>query len=275
MLVGLSLGLLGGGGAILTVPILTYVVGLDAKEAIPMSLLIVGITSLASSISHARAGRVQWRTGYLFGAAGMVGAFGGGNLAHFIPGNVLLLMFAGMMGAAAIAMLRGRRNLAAVADATPDRKLHPVAVLAQGAVVGLITSLVGAGGGFMIVPTLVLVGGLSMHAAVGTSLLVIAMQSFAGLAGHLGHVSIDWKLGGGMAVIAIAGSVVGSKLAGKVPQAQLRRGFGWFLVAMATLVLAKQAPLAWPVTVGLCASAVVVATAAVTMTRRRREGVPA
>ena len=97
VLVGLSLGLLGGGGAILTVPILTYVVGLEAKEAIPMSLLIVGITSLASSISHARAGRVQWRTGYLFGAAGMVGAFGGGNLAHFIPGNVLLLMFAGLI----------------------------------------------------------------------------------------------------------------------------------------------------------------------------------
>ncbi len=258
--VGVTMGLLGGGGGVLTVPILTFVAGYGAKQAIATSLFVVGAAAIAGVVMHARAGRVRWRTGYLFGAAGMLGAFLGGNLAQYIPGTALLVLFAVMMGAGAIAMLRPRR---AAEPGAPVRDLPPVAVLLKGGAVGLLSSLVGAGGGFLIVPVLV-VGGLPMHVAVGTSLLVISMQSFAGLASHLGHMSLDWPVAIGMAAVAVGGLVIGAALSGRVPQARLRRGFGWFLVVMAAFVLMQQVPLAWPFTVGgflvIVAGVVVVAT---------------
>jgi hypothetical protein len=113
-------------------------------------------------------------------------------------------------------------------------------VVAEGLVVGIVTGVIGAGGGFLVVPALVLLGGLSMEAAVGTSLVVIAMKSFAGLAGHLGHVEIDWPITLGVTAAAVAGSYLGAHLAGRIPPAALRRGFGVFIVAMAALVLAKE-----------------------------------
>ncbi|MCH9702999.1 MAG: sulfite exporter TauE/SafE family protein, partial [Actinomycetia bacterium] len=157
--VGISLGLLGGGGSILTVPLLAYVAGMDAKQAIATSLLVVGVTSAIGAISHARAGRVQWRTGLIFGGAGMAGAYGGGLLARFIPGTVLLTGFAVMMIATAVAMLRGRKNTeGAASPAGAERGHHlPIpTIIAEGLVVGLATGLVGAGGGFLVVPALVL-----------------------------------------------------------------------------------------------------------------------
>ena len=180
--VGIALGLLGGGGSILTVPLLAYVAGMDAKQAIATSLLVVGVTSAVGAISHARAGRVQWRTGLIFGGAGMAGAYLGGILARFIPGTVLLIGFALMMIATAIAMLRGRKTVAA-GDTT--HRMPVPKIVAEGLVVGLVTGLVGAGGGFLVVPALALLGGLPMPIAVGTSLIVIAMKSFAGLGGYL------------------------------------------------------------------------------------------
>lgn len=237
--VGLTMGLLGGGGGVLTVPILTYVAGYSAKAAIATSLFIVGTAAIAGVVTHARAGRVQWRTGYLFGAAGMFGAFLGGNVARWIPGGVLLAVFALMMGAGAITMLRGRR-VATSGEPVPVMPLGPL--LLKGAAVGFLSAMVGAGGGFLIVPVLVL-GGLPMHAAVGTSLLVIAMQSYAGLASHLGHVTIAWPAACAMTAVAVATLVVGAVLSGRVPQDRLRRGFGWFLVAMAVFVLARQLPI--------------------------------
>jgi hypothetical protein len=158
VLVGLTLGMLGGGGSILTVPLLVYVAGLDAKAAIATSLLVVGVTSAVGAVSHARAGRVQWRTGLIFGAAGMVGAYTGGRVAHYIPGEILLLAFAAMMIATSVAMLRGRREVEA---AKVHHQLPVARVLLDGVVVGLVTGLVGAGGGFLVVPALALLGGLS------------------------------------------------------------------------------------------------------------------
>ena len=163
--VGVSLGLLGGGGSILTVPLLAYVAGLEAKQAIATSLLVVGVTSAVGAFSHARAGRVQWRTGLVFGAAGMAGAYAGGLLARFIPGTVLLIGFAVIMIATAVAMLRGRRDISAV-DA--PRSLPLFKIILEGLIVGLVTGLVGAGGGFLVVPALALLGGLPMPVAVGT-----------------------------------------------------------------------------------------------------------
>ncbi len=233
--VGLSLGLLGGGGSILAVPLLVYVAGLDAKEAIATSLLVVGTTSLAALVPHARAGRVRWRTGLLFGAAAMAGAYAGGRLAAFVPGPVLLLLFAAMMLATAVAMIRGRRAVSAT-----EHGLRVGVVLLEGAVVGLVTGMVGAGGGFLVVPALVLLGGLPMSAAVGTSLLVIALKSFAGLAGYLASVDVDWPLALAVTGAAVVGSLVGGSLTGRIPADTLRRAFGWFVVVMGGFVLAQE-----------------------------------
>lgn len=246
ILVGVALGLLGGGGSILTVPLLVYVAGLEAKEAIATSLLVVGVTSLAALVPHARAGRVRWRTGAIFGAAAMAGAYAGGRVAEFIPGTVLLIAFALMMVATAAAMIRGRSRAGTgdpgeVAGEGDSRDLPVKLVLLEGVVVGLVTGLVGAGGGFLVVPALVLLGGLPMSVAVGTSLLVIAMKSFAGLAGYLSSVTIDWGLALGVTGMAVLGSVVGAFLAGRVPQDRLRQGFGWFVLVMGVVVLGQSA----------------------------------
>lgn len=237
LLIGLSLGLLGGGGSMLTVPILIYVLGIEAKSAIATSLLIVGVTSAAGVVAHARAGRVHFQRGILFGAAGMVGAYAGGRVAHHLPARLLLLAFAAMMIATAAAMLRGRAPEPAPASTA---KLPIVRVLIQGVVVGGITGLVGAGGGFLVVPALALWGGLPMAIAIGTSLLVIAMQSLAGFAGYLGHVAIDMRLATLVGGTAIIGILIGGQLAGRVPQAALRKGFGWFVLAMALFLIGKQ-----------------------------------
>ncbi|MFC8513936.1 sulfite exporter TauE/SafE family protein [Streptomyces sp. NPDC057257] len=237
LLIGVSLGVLGGGGSILTVPILVYLAGMDTKQAIATSLFVVGVTSAAGVVSHARAGRVRWRTGLLFGLAGMTGAYAGGRLAEFVPGGVLLIAFALMMIATAVAMIRGRKR--------QPKKVHhelPVLhVLLDGIVVGLVTGLVGAGGGFLVVPALALLGGLPMTVAVGTSLLVIAMKSFAGLAGYLASVDIDWGFATLVTATAVVGSLIGGRLAGRIPQDALRKSFGWFVAVMGVFVLSQQA----------------------------------
>ena len=241
VLVGVSLGLLGGGGSILTVPILRYALGMEAHRAIAVSLLVVGATSLAALIPHALAGRVRWRMGLVFGGAGMVGAYLAGSIARFIPPTILLVAFGLMMLATAFAMLRERRS----PDGAPqERGLAVSKVLAEGLVVGAVTGLVGAGGGFLVVPALVLFGGLPIEAAVGTSLVVIAMKSFAGFAGFLGHTPIDWKLALAISAAAIVGSVIGTGLVSRVPPRLLRNAFGWFVVAMALFIFAQELPAA-------------------------------
>jgi uncharacterized protein len=260
LLIGVSLGLLGGGGSIITVPILVYVAGQDPKVAIATSLLVVGVTSAAGAVSHARAGRVQWRTGLVFGAAGMVGAYGGGRLAAYIPGTWLLVAFGVMMAVTAAAMLRGRRT-----PAEGHGEMAVGRVIIDGLVVGAVTGLVGAGGGFLIVPALVLFGGLPMATAVGTSLVVIALKSGAGLLGYLASTPIDWPLALGVTAAAVVGSLVAGPFAGRISEDRLRRGFAWFVAVMAVFVLGQQipgdtraalltAPLTWIVLVGLAAS---------------------
>lgn len=239
VLIGVSLGLLGGGGSILAVPLLVYVADLPAKEAIATSLLVVGATSAVGVIPHARAHRVRWRTGLIFGLAGMTGAYAGGRLAEFIPAGFLLTGFAVMMLATAVAMIRDRRS----AEGKPVPHELPVfRVIIDGILVGLVTGLVGAGGGFLVVPALALLGGLPMPVAVGTSLVVIAMKSFAGLAGYLSSVHINWGLAAAVTAAAIVGSFAGGRLAGKIPADLLRKSFGWFVVVMGVFVLGQQLP---------------------------------
>ncbi|MGW3045273.1 sulfite exporter TauE/SafE family protein [Kitasatospora sp. NPDC001159] len=236
LLIGVLLGILGGGGSMLTVPILVYLAGQDTKQAITTSLFVVGVTSIAGLISHARAGRVRWRTGTLFGLAGMVGAYAGARVAAHIPDTVLLIAFALMMLATAAAMLRGPRKTTQQAH----RELPLHRLLLQGLVVGAVTGILGAGGGFLIVPALALLAGLPIGIAIGTSLLVIAMNSIAGLAGHICGAHLDWHLALAATAAAVLGSLIGGRYAGRIPQHTLRTGFGWFVVAMGLFVLGRQ-----------------------------------
>lgn len=258
--VGVVLGLLGGGGAILTTPILVYVVGLDPKEAITGSLLVVGVTSAVSTAFHTRLGNVDFRTGALFGGAGMAGAFLGGRLAGSMDGAVLLVAFAALMLITALTMLRGRPDVAG------DGHIHPLKTIAVGATVGFIAGLLGAGGGFLIVPALVLFANVPMRRAIGTSLFVITLQSFAGFAGHFAHARVQLNVLGPVTLMAVLGTVAGVFLATRVSTVALRRGFAWFVLAMGIFVLSKELA---PLTTALCAAVVLVITVLVSRTPGR------
>jgi uncharacterized membrane protein YfcA len=239
LVIGVVLGMLGGGGAILTLPMLVYAVGVEPKTAIATSLFVVGATSIAGTVVHARASAVRWKVGGIFGAAAMAGAYGAGRIAHLIPATVLLVGFGVLMVVTATAMLKGR---IIDVDAGAPHQLQLGRALALGAAVGVLSGLVGAGGGFLIVPALTLFGGLAMREAIGTSLFVIALQSFAGFAGHVTHVHIDWILVLSITAASLVGSVAGAISGAKISPHGLRRGFAWLVVAMGLFMFAKQLP---------------------------------
>lgn len=241
LLIGVSLGLLGSGGSILTVPVLIYLVGQDPKVAIAGSLLIVGIISVFSAWPYARQKLVDWRTAVIFGVPGMLGAYLGAFGAHFVSNDVQMLVFAVLLLLAAVLMLKPVKIDAAQAPNAP-RAIWKIGL--DGLFVGGVTGLVGVGGGFLIIPALVLLGGLSMRLAVGTSLVIIATKSFVGFAEYL-HVlaglnlAIDWKIIGLFSVLGIAGGWVGHRVSHRVDQALLKRLFGVFLVVMGAFILAQ------------------------------------
>jgi uncharacterized protein len=238
MLIGLSLGLLGGGGSVLTVPVLVYALGFPAKPAIAMSLLIVGVTSLIGAALHWRLGNVCVRTALGFGAVTMAGAFAGAKLAGLLSGTTQLALLAVVMLAAAVSMLRGTGH-GAEGDARSVRARVPLLVVV-GLGVGTLTGLVGIGGGFLVVPALVLLGRMPMRDAAGTSLLVIAMNAAAGFAGYAGSVPLDWGILAAFTAIAVIGALAGTMLATRVPQAALKRAFGVFLLVTGGFVLARN-----------------------------------
>lgn len=256
VLIGVTLGLLGGGGAILTLPLLVYVMKVAPSSAIPTTLFVVGVTSVIGGALHARAGAVRWRTAGVFALAAMPAAFGAGRLAHLIPPNVLLVLFSIVMIVASIAMLRGRKD-------APDgeRQVQLGRSVALGAAVGGLSGLVGAGGGFLVVPALALFGGLAIREAMATSLVVIALQSFAGFIGHVAHADLDLHVLGAVTAASVAGSVAGVWLATRIAPASLRRGFAWLVVATAVFMLAKQLPPVPAVLAGAATVAVVFAAA--------------
>lgn len=265
--VGIALGLLGGGGSILTVPLLAYVAGMEARHAIAMSLLVVGVTSAIAAITHARAGRVRWRIAVIFGLAAMAGAYTGGRIAQFIPGTVLLVAFAVIMVLAGVAMLRGRKD---TPTTNADKPLPVARITLLGIIVGVISGLVGAGGGFLLVPALALLAGLPMPIAVGTSLVVISMQSFAGLAGHLANEHIDWHLAALITAAAVIGALIGGRLVSLVNPTTLRQAFGWFVLVMASVILAEEVS---PAT-GATAAALTLAAAGLTLACSRYDHCP-
>ena len=238
MLIGLSLGLLGGGGSILTVPVLVYALGFAPKPAIAMSLPVVGVTSLIGAALHWRLGNVRVPTALGFGAITMAGAFAGAKLAGLLSGAMQLALLAVVMLAAAVSMLRGARG-GAVHEARPGPP-HAALLGAVALGVGALTGLVGIGGGFLVVPALVLLARVPMREAVGTSLLVIAMNAASGFAGYVGTVPVDWGFLAAFTAIAVIGALAGTLLATRVPQAALKRAFGVFLLAAGGFVLARN-----------------------------------
>jgi uncharacterized membrane protein YfcA/uncharacterized membrane protein YedE/YeeE len=243
-LVGVSLGLFGGGGSLLTLPILVYAAGVPVRQAIPLSLLVVGGTSAAALLMQGRIAQVRWRTGVLFGVGGMAGAYLGGRTAAFVPEVVLLVGFALIMIAAAVAMLRRSSGTARDTAYRPHDVRIGIA-LALGGGIGFMSGLAGAGGGFLIMPALVLVGGLEIRSAISTSLFVIAMQSLAGLSGHTLDLGPYWNLGMLSTGTAIAGSAAGSRLCAKLSQSRLRRAFAVFVGTVGIFMLVKQLPHSW------------------------------
>ena len=240
--IGVSLGLLGSGGSILTVPVLVYLMGQDEKIAIAGSLFIVGSIAFAGSLQFLRAGLIQWRSVLVFGIPGMAGTWLGAFLATWVPGVVQLALFAVVMLIAARLMLKPLDLDAG--SATPRAGWK---IAADGLAVGIITGLVGVGGGFLIVPALVLLGGLTMHQAVATSLLVIALKSFSGFYKYLDvleqqGLALDWPTLFLVTGLGIAGSVAGSYFAKRLPQDRLKTGFGYFLIAMGIYILAQSGP---------------------------------
>jgi len=241
-LIGLSLGLMGGGGSILTVPIFVYVLAFDPKLAIAMSLPVVGVTSLVGAIGHWRAGNVNLKTAALFGIVAMAAAYAGARLAVLLSGAVQLSLLAVIMVAAAISMfINARRAPSGRAPGSGgERTASLQLLLAVALCVGLVTGVVGIGGGFLIVPALVLLGGISMKQAVGTSLLVIAMNCASGFAGYIGRVDIPWMFVLGFTAIAVLGILVGTHLVRYVSQRALKQAFSVFLIVMGTFILVQN-----------------------------------
>lgn len=240
VVIGLLLGLLGGGGSILTVPMLVYMLHVEPKSAIVTSFVVVGVSSLMAMIPHALRGSVCWKSGVFFGLAGMAGAFGGGRLASHFSGDLLMAVFGLITLLTGAAMLVNKRGAAPHAGQVlamcPLRVPYP-RLLFDGFFVGCLTGLVGVGGGFLIVPALTLLVGLSMPAAIGTSLLVIVMNSVAGLSGYASHVALDVPLTAIVTGGAVFGSLLGALLSKYVSPAALRRGFGGFVILVATYIL--------------------------------------
>jgi uncharacterized membrane protein YfcA len=239
--IGISLGLLGSGGSILTVPVLHYLLGQPEKVAIGGSLLVVGLIALAACIPYARRRQLDWPNVLWFGGPGMAGAWAGASLATIVPGALQMALFAAVM------LLAAWRMLTASA-LEPERALpQRWAVVAGGTAVGLLSGLVGVGGGFLIVPALVLLAGVGMANAVGTSLAIISMNAFAGFARYVGvlqdqELQLNWPLLLIVAAVGIAGSLLGGRLGRKLPQRTLRRLFGIFLLLMGAFIALDSVP---------------------------------
>ncbi|QKD82727.1 sulfite exporter TauE/SafE family protein [Thermoleptolyngbya sichuanensis A183] len=246
--IGISLGLIGGGGSILAAPVLIYVMSVPAKSAFAMTLVIVGVASLIGAIPHWRQGNVNPKIIALFAPASMLGAYLGARLASlpFITPTIQLVTFGVMMLIASITMIRkGASKSENPLDKAGHSDRHTVipkwlAIALEGLAVGTLTGFIGIGGGFLVIPALVLLGKTPMKEAVGTSLIILALKSVTGFAGYFGHVPIDWTLLLSFTIASSAGILLGSYLNQFVSAKQLEKGFGYFVLAVAVFVLIKR-----------------------------------
>ncbi|MFM6976581.1 MAG: sulfite exporter TauE/SafE family protein [Sphingobacteriaceae bacterium] len=252
-LVGVSLGLIGGGGSILTVPILVYILGINPMLATSYSLFIVGFTALVGAFNNYRKGLLNIKVALLFGSSSIATVFISRKfiLPHlpeiifFRPGFQIsqsmatMVLFAVLMLMASYSMITEKRTLPG-AIIQPPKDINFVKLFVSGVLIGLITGFLGAGGGFLIIPVLVIIFQIPMKQAVGTSLLIIAMNSIIGFSGDIGHLTIDWLFLITMTLIAIAGIFIGAIFAEKVNEQHLKKAFGWFVLLMGIYILTKE-----------------------------------
>jgi uncharacterized protein len=236
-LIGVTLGMLGGGGSILTVPVFVYVMGIAAKDAIAMSLPVVGTTSLVGALGHWQEGNVDWPAVGVFAPLAMLGALAGARVAAFLSGTFQLLLLGIVMLAAGFLMLHPRAAEAGGPRLPLTGRRRHAVLAAAGLGVGILTGLVGVGGGFLIVPALVVFVGVPMRRAIGTSLLVISLSTTAALVGYRAHASIAWQVVGVFTLLAVAGALAGTRAVRWVSATALRRAFGVLVLAVAALVL--------------------------------------
>jgi uncharacterized protein len=243
LIVGVVLGLLGGGGSLLAVPIFLYVFHVPPKSAIAMSLVVVGMSAFIGFLTHLRQRTCTVRLALTFGSLAMVGAFAGARVARFVPARVQLAMFVAFAVTAAALMLRDSLRAPALASRQASAEQAPhfsplLGVLAVG--VGVLTALIGAGGGFLIVPALVLVADVPVRFAVGSSLLIIAMNATSAVVGYVGQVAFDWRLVGWFTTIAALGAVIGTRLMRRLPAARIKQAFAIMILVLGTFVVIRS-----------------------------------
>lgn len=250
VLIGVTLGLIGGGGSILTVPVLVYLVGVAPVPATAYSLFVVGLTALVGAVAYIRKGLVSYRTAVVFGIPAFIAVFLTRSfLVPAIPEQLftvfafsvtrdiaIMLLFAALMVAASVSMIRRSRDN----DEETDIHYNYPMIFLEGAIVGVLTGLVGAGGGFLIIPALVVLARLPMKLAVGTSLLIIAVKSLVGFTGDMMTMSVDWSFLSVFSLFAIAGILLGSWLTHYVSGKRLKPAFGWFTLAMGLYIIGKE-----------------------------------
>jgi uncharacterized protein len=250
--IGISLGLIGGGGSILTVPVMVYLFGVQPLLATSYSLFVVGATSLIGAINNYRKGLVSIKTALLFGASSTITVFLTRKLIiPAIPKKIalvgsftitepflIMVLFALLMVVASWSMLRDGNYQKYNATETSMARMPKL--LSYGIAIGLVTGLLGAGGGFLLIPALVLLLHLPMKKAIGTSLLIIALNSLIGLIGDIGHFDMDWWFLIRISVIASAGILMGGLIGKKIPGTKLKRGFGWFVLLMGIYIIIHE-----------------------------------
>ena len=231
-LIGLSLGLTGAGGSIITLPVLVYLADVAPKEAVGLSLFIVGVAALVGALQRIRGGGIHPKAALMFALSGMVGAAGGARLTPLVSGRVLMVIFAMLMLVVAVNMLIGKND-----ELSPAAECKPLRCLLAGLAVGVLTGFIGVGGGFLLVPALVKFAKLPLRQATGTSLAIIAFNSASGFLGHFGEAPPRWPLAFLFAGIAAAGVLAGASLAKRMPVARLRQGFAVMVIATGAFVL--------------------------------------
>lgn len=234
LVVGLSLGVLGSGGSIVMLPVLVYVAAIEPASAVGMSLAIVGATSAGAAALKYRLGHVHLRATALFSLSGVIGAFLGSRLTHLVGQRVLMLLFAGVMIAVAVAMLRHAEGVG------EERECRQVRCMLIGATIGVLTGFLGVGGGFLLVPALVLFAGIATKRAVGTSLAIISFNAASGFAGHVRYSDLDWRGTAMFLAVALLGMLLGMAISSKFGETRLTHVFAYFVLVVATVIAATE-----------------------------------